>query len=159
VQAAIELSDAISTDGPTRGAPADAVVQSYFRARRFIGAKDRSAIAATVYGILRTRAQLDWWIARAGSGAEPGPRPRTAAFLGMGGGWTPEMVEEHFDGERFRPRQLTPAERALLRAVLGRPLAHPEQSLGVRHNIPDWIAPRLAMRFGEDADRELEALA
>ena len=44
VQAAIELGEAISADSPVRGAPADALAQGYFRARRYIGAKDRAAI-------------------------------------------------------------------------------------------------------------------
>ena len=43
-QAAIDLLDAIEA---ARG-PADQCAQHFFRARRFVGAKDRAAISATV---------------------------------------------------------------------------------------------------------------
>ncbi|HTP83597.1 MAG TPA: rRNA cytosine-C5-methylase, partial [Alphaproteobacteria bacterium] len=71
VQAAIEILDAVAAGGAGRGStPADAVVNLYIRARRYIGSKDRVAIAGLVYTVLRHRAQLDWWLARAGKAAE-----------------------------------------------------------------------------------------
>jgi 16S rRNA (cytosine967-C5)-methyltransferase len=48
--------------------PADDIAADYFRRRRYIGAKDRAQISAHVYGVLRHRAALDWWIARASQG-------------------------------------------------------------------------------------------
>jgi 16S rRNA (cytosine967-C5)-methyltransferase len=159
VQAAIELGEAISADSPVRGAPADALAQGYFRARRYIGAKDRAAIAAMVYGILRGRAQLDWWIARTGAGLVDSPRARAIAHLALNDRWQAEDFDAHFDGDRFRPAAPIPAERAMIRGLAGRSLAHPEQPLAVRHNVPDWIAPALVERFGDEAERELAAMA
>src|SRR5690242_13379566 len=43
--------------------PADDIAAEYFRRRRYIGAKDRAHISGHVYGVLRHRAALDWWIA------------------------------------------------------------------------------------------------
>ena len=157
--AAIELGEAISADSPVRGAPADALAQGYFRARRYIGAKDRAAIAAMVYGILRGRAQLDWWIARTGAGLVDSPRARAIAHLALNDRWQAEDFDAHFDGDRFRPAAPIPAERAMIRGLAGRSLAHPEQPLAVRHNVPDWIAPALVERFGDEAERELAAMA
>ena len=57
IQAAIELLDRIET--PQKGEealPADAVVNSYFRSRRYIGAKDRRAIGDAVFQALRRTA-------------------------------------------------------------------------------------------------------
>src|SRR5215469_10409833 len=61
VEAAIGLLQAIDEG---RG-PADDIVGTYFRRHRFAGAKDRGAISEHVYAVLRHRAALDWWIARA----------------------------------------------------------------------------------------------
>ncbi len=64
IQAAIELPR-----GPwqtAEGAPADVVAGAYFKSRRYIGLKDRAARRRRLYyGVLRRRAQLDWWLARA----------------------------------------------------------------------------------------------
>src|SRR6185437_233244 len=64
VAAAIQLLDEIE-----RGrAPADDIVGGYFRRHRFAGSSDRAAISAHIYAVLRHRAALDWWIAKAGQG-------------------------------------------------------------------------------------------
>jgi 16S rRNA (cytosine967-C5)-methyltransferase len=78
VAAAIDILAAIA-DGSR---PADDVAADYFRRRRYIGAKDRQAIAAHVYAVLRHRAALDWWIARAARGDVP-PSPRSRVFAAM----------------------------------------------------------------------------
>ncbi len=65
VAAAIELLSEIAATPR----PADAVASAFFRARRYIGAKDRSAVAEAVYTVLRRHARLGWWLARAGFGA------------------------------------------------------------------------------------------
>src|SRR4051794_31780628 len=62
LQAAIELLDEVEVT-PRR---ADAVISAFSRARRFIGAKDRAAVAETVYGVLRRHARLRWWFKHAG---------------------------------------------------------------------------------------------
>ena len=69
--AAIDILAAIE-DGER---PADDVAADYFRRRRYIGAKDRAQIAAHVYVVLRHRATIDWWIARALSGSCEGRDP------------------------------------------------------------------------------------
>src|SRR5690606_8879380 len=60
-------------------APADAVLANYLKARRFIGSKDRAAIAALVYDTLRRRARLDWHLER--EGRVPDARGRVVANL------------------------------------------------------------------------------
>ena len=41
--------------------PLDQICHRYFKTRRFIGSKDRQAISALVYSIIRQRASCDWW--------------------------------------------------------------------------------------------------
>ena len=88
----------------TGNRPADDIAAEYFRRRRYIGAKDRAQIAGHVYAVLRHRAALDWWIARAGRGAvETAARSRVLAALVLVEGWRPEAVAACCDGDRFRP--------------------------------------------------------
>jgi len=165
VQAAIEILDAIAAGGVGRGrSPADSVVNGYVRARRYIGSKDRAAIAGLVYAVLRHRAQLDWWLAFARSGAARGrfaidSRRRVIAALAIVEGWPAPEFEESFDGSKFRPRQLDEGERHLAGALTGRSLEHPEQPDGVRYNAPEWVLPSLRARFGADFAREMAVLS
>jgi len=164
VQAAIEILDAIAAGGVGRGcSPADAVVNGYVRARRYIGSKDRAAIAGLVYTVLRHRAQLDWWLAFAREGAARGrfaidSRRRVIAALAIVEAWPAPEFEESFDGSKFRPAALEQGERHLAGALTGRSLEHPEQPDGVRFNTPDWLLPSLHQRFGDDFVREMAAL-
>ena len=59
--------------------PADDIAADYFRRRRYIGAKDRVQVAAHVYAVLRHRAVLDWWIARASQGRDRAGRRAAAS--------------------------------------------------------------------------------
>ncbi|MDJ0944211.1 MAG: rRNA cytosine-C5-methylase, partial [Kiloniellales bacterium] len=65
IAAAIEILEQVEA----AEAPADKTVTAYLRARRFIGAKDRRALGQRVFALLRARARLDWWCARAGLAA------------------------------------------------------------------------------------------
>src|ERR1700743_2551423 len=49
------------TEIETQPRPADALVSAYFRARRYIGSKDRAAGSATLYDVLRHRGRLGLW--------------------------------------------------------------------------------------------------
>ena len=85
VAAAIELLAEIAATPR----PADAVASAFFRARRYIGAKDRSAVAEAVYAVLRRHARLGWWLARSGFGEGlDGSFGAFAAPAGVAGGVT-----------------------------------------------------------------------
>src|SRR5579885_2228441 len=105
--------------------PADDTAAEYFRRRRFIGAKDRAAIAAQVYAVLRHRAALDWWIERSGEAAADRARARVIAALLLVEQSGAEAVAASFDGGRFRPAALAPPERRLVQRLAGRTLYHP----------------------------------
>ncbi|HEX9463164.1 MAG TPA: RsmB/NOP family class I SAM-dependent RNA methyltransferase [Alphaproteobacteria bacterium] len=164
VQAAIEILDAIAAGGSGRGgAPADAVVNLYVRARRYIGSKDRAAILGLVYSVLRRRAQLDWWIGYAREGAHRGTygadsRRRAIAALAILERWPTSEIAEAFDGSKFRPAILDRAEGHLAAALAGRSIDHPDQPEAVRFNSPEWLLPELRQRFGGDLAREMQAL-
>jgi 16S rRNA (cytosine967-C5)-methyltransferase len=155
IAASIDIVGAIET----AERPADDTAADYFRRRRFIGAKDRAAISAQVYAVLRHRAALDWWIDRTGEGHGGDPsRSRVLAALLLVEGRAPEDVAESCDGGRFRPAVLKPGEQRLVRRLAGRTLRHPEMPRAVAADLPDWLEPHLAAVFGADLEREMAAL-
>lgn len=156
LQAVIDLLEDLS-----KGGAADAAASHYFRERRFIGSKDRSAIAERLFAMLRRRARVDWWINRtldrpAGAPA-PASRHRLIADLLLTEGWSDLQFEGAFDGGTHRPHALSRAERTLVEQLMGKSLEVPEQPDWVRNEIPDWLAPELDALFHGDA-AEIAAL-
>ena len=160
IAAAVLLLDAI--DGSGRR-PADAVASGFFRERRFIGGGDRREIGRLVWDVLRRVRRLDWWLERAGwGGGHPG-RLRIAARLLLGDGTADgerlEPVRRLFaGGGRYGPGSLDPDETRILDALDGHTLAHPSMSDAVRLEVPDWLMPALAERFGDALAIELASL-
>ena len=181
IAAAIDILAAIEEGAR----PADDIAADYFRHRRYIGAKDRAAISAHVYVVLRHRASLDWWIARVsqkdgvpGEGRDPSAnrsanrsmdprlrgdlpvdaRSRMIAALALLEHWTAENVAASFDGGRFCPAPLMPAEQRLARGLTGRTPTHPEMPRAVACDIPDWLEPYLDAVYGRRLEDEIAAL-
>jgi 16S rRNA (cytosine967-C5)-methyltransferase len=153
-EAAIGLLAAIDEG---RG-PADDIVGEYFRRHRFAGVKDRAAISELVYAVLRFRASLDWWIARAGGGLAADARARVLAALLLAEGVAAARVAKDWDGDRFRPRPLDAAERRFADAVAGEELVHRAMPPAVRGNYPEWLVPMLEAALGRGLAREMAAL-
>lgn len=155
VQALIELTEDVG-----RGGAADAAASSYFRARRYIGSKDRSWIADRLYAGLRRRARVDWWVNRVlerpAEAPPPASRHRVLADLVLTGD-PAERVAGWFDGGPYRPEPPSRAERTLLAALDGKPLDHPDQPDWVRSEVPAWVQD-LAPELFSDPE-ELAALA
>jgi 16S rRNA (cytosine967-C5)-methyltransferase len=150
--AAIEILDAIETD---RSRPADRLIATWFRSRRYAGGGDRREISAMVYTVLRRRAQIDWWIERNGGCCDS--RGRVLAVLLLEAHWGLSQLEAEFDGGQYRPSPLSRQERAL--AVLaGRSYGDPAQPLPVRYNFPAWLEEPFKVVLGEAMERELAAL-
>ncbi|MGC2200152.1 MAG: RsmB/NOP family class I SAM-dependent RNA methyltransferase [Stellaceae bacterium] len=152
VAAAIDILTAIDTGDR----PADDVAAEYFRRRRYIGAKDRADIANHVYGVLRHRAALDWWIAK--HRVQVAARSRVFAKLALVEGWRPDEIAACCDGDRFRPAPLGREEERLVRGLEGRTLLHPEMSRATANDLPGWLAPYLERVFDKGLEREVAAL-
>jgi 16S rRNA (cytosine967-C5)-methyltransferase len=153
IAAAIELLEHVY--GAQRR-PADASANEFFRERRYIGSGDRRAVSDRAWFALRARRRLAWWLERAGAAATP--RLMIAASLLLDG-WALTGVEQAFSGGKFAAAPLLAPERAALRPLEGHTLDHPDMPPAVRFEVPDWIFPMLAERFGAEIDRELAALS
>jgi 16S rRNA (cytosine967-C5)-methyltransferase len=150
--AAIDLLAEIEADPR----PADAVANHFFRTRRFIGAGDRREVSSLVWGVLRARRHLGWWLDH--FGAEPSPRMLLgvqALFAGM----SVQKIAAAFGAGRYGPPPLTEAETILLEKFAGHTLSHPNMPEAVQYEVPDWILPRLRAQFGPALAAEMAALA
>jgi len=152
VAASIELLEAIEEAGRK---PADAVANGFFRERRFIGSGDRRAISDRVWGVLRARRRLGWWLEYVGG--EPSARMLVAASLLLEG-WDLAGVEQSFSGGKFGAARLEDFERAVLRKIEGRSLEHPAMPEYVRLELPEFVVPLLRDRFGAKLEAEIAAL-
>ena len=148
LDAAIGLLDAIEA-APAR--PADAVANDFFRERRFIGSGDRRAVSDRVWRVLRCQRRLTWWVPKAT------PRLLVAASL-LTEGWTLAGVADSYSGGRFAPSGLERGEYNALRPVEGHTLDHPGMPAAVRFELPDWLYPRIAARFGDALPAEMAAM-
>lgn len=63
-----------------------------------------------------------------------------------------------FSGERYAPDPLSAAELTVLRRLAGHTLDHPQMPDGVRFEVPQWLLPLFAARFGPELAAELAAL-
>ena len=152
IAAAIDLLAAIEA---TPHRPADGVANDFFRARRFIGSGDRRAVSDRVWRTLRGWRRLGWWLAR--DRCEPTPRLLIGASL-LTEDWRLSALEGLFSGGRFAPAPLSAAERRALAPIEGHTLDHADMPEPVRLELPDWIVPLLAARFGDALATEAAAL-
>jgi len=152
--AAIEVLEAIAaTDRP-----ADRVLDRYLKDRRYIGGGDRGAIAQRVWGVLRRRARLDWWVKKAGKGLQRDARGRVLADVALTDGVGVGEIAALFDGSRHAPEALTRAESDALRRLVEQPLEHPDMPPAVRAECPNWVWPRMEAVFGAEVETAVRAL-
>lgn len=152
--AAIEVLEAIAaTDRP-----ADRVLDRYLKDRRYIGGGDRGAIAQRVWGVLRRRARLDWWVKKAGKGLQRDARGRVLADVALTDGVGVGEIAALFDGSRHAPEALTRAESDALRRLVDQPLEHPDMPPAVRVECPNWVWPRMEAVFGTEVETAVRAL-
>lgn len=152
IQAAIELLAEV--EGSPR--PADGVIASWFRARRYIGSKDRKAIHERLYDILRRKAHLSWWLDRID--IEATARAKALAHLSLADHAKLDYLNAMFDGEKFCPARLSSDERKWTVELERQRLDHPEMPDWVRFEYPEWLDERLRTRFGESLADEMRAL-
>jgi 16S rRNA (cytosine967-C5)-methyltransferase len=94
VQAAIEILDEVIASARDDGPPADAIVQRYFKIRRYAGSKDRRAVRELVYRAIRRGGERP----DSGRAAMVGLADEDAALLDL------------FDGSPHGPAVREPAE-------------------------------------------------
>ncbi|MBU2358580.1 MAG: RsmB/NOP family class I SAM-dependent RNA methyltransferase [Alphaproteobacteria bacterium] len=152
LSAALDLLGDVARDAR----PADAVVSAWLRTRRGMDDSDRGAILETLNGVLRHHARLGWWLDR--QGGSDTPRGRLLAWLALVEGHSPDQIRRLFSGAKDARPALTDDETALLTALQGSTILHPDVPEEVRLECPDWAAGPLRHRFKEQFAAEMAAL-
>ena len=105
VQAAIEILDQVIASARDDGPPADALVQRYFKTRRYAGSKDRRAVRELVFRAIRRSGErpesgraamlgiADDDAALAFDGAPHGPAPRAQTEAAASPSFVPAWIE------------------------------------------------------------------
>ncbi|MGF1629497.1 MAG: RsmB/NOP family class I SAM-dependent RNA methyltransferase [Kiloniellaceae bacterium] len=155
LQAVIEILDALAAR--PEGVPAEPVVNDYLRQRRYIGSKDRKAITAMTFDLLRHHARLAWWLER-GGGSAAAPRQQLLAYLALCAGEPAARLHGLFDGGGYAPAPLTADEAALVERLDDPALRAETPPAWVAHEVPEWIMPRLEAALGEALGAEADAL-
>lgn len=140
--------------------PADALVSTYFRGRRYIGSKDRAAVSAMLYDILRHRARLSRWLEKIKAGVDGKALSRALllAYLVLVQNFTLQEVAALCDGQKYSPAPLNDRERAWLQKLEGQDVEYAAMPDTIRAECPDWAAPYLKGRFGHNFVAELKAM-
>lgn len=149
IQGAIELLEAIDQ----ASGPADRTSAAFFRARRYIGSKDRKEILDHAYACLRSRARLSWHVKN-----EVTARLLVVAKLLLIDRWSADRVSGSFDGGQYRPAPLNKEERALLVRLEKKELSPEDQPIEVRLEIPQWLVAQMKQAFGPEWIKEAETL-
>ncbi len=139
-------------------APADRVIEHYFRKRRYAGSRDRAAIIENVFDVLRRRGDLQWRIKHMTSAAEekPGPNGRSLVLTDILGREGRDGIEALFGGEGYGPPGLEEDENSFLTKLEA---SQDDVAPGwARNNYPAWLDEALTDRFGDDLDAEMAAL-
>ncbi|MCB1557079.1 MAG: RsmB/NOP family class I SAM-dependent RNA methyltransferase [Alphaproteobacteria bacterium] len=152
IKACIDLLEKIAVSR----IPMDGTIGDYMRVRRYIGSKDRSAIAERTYEIVRHTARLGWWLKK--TGAEDTPRNRVLAWLAMGECCAPKRLKDLFDGSKYGPDKLSDEERAYVEKWEGDVLNHSAMPESVRAECPLLYEDKLRSYFGPDFVPEMEAM-
>jgi 16S rRNA (cytosine967-C5)-methyltransferase len=95
--------------------PADVQLRDYFSYRRYIGSKDKKAIAHMYYGIIRHIGLYDWLLTNLKpSGGMNRARAMILLHL-LNQNTTPDTIEELFSGNQYAPNRLTRGELSLIK--------------------------------------------
>ncbi len=138
--------------------PLDQVCHGYFKSRRYIGAKDRHAISAYVYGVMRHRASCDWWALERGLsplltiGIEA-ERIRLLAYLWLFKKVARDKIGILFSGEKYAPKRVSNKEQAIFERLPELKALPP----WVEGEFPEWLYPYLKRRFGDKLKEEMQA--
>jgi 16S rRNA (cytosine967-C5)-methyltransferase len=145
IQSVIELLAAYKQQAGPGGKPVDALVASYYRGRRYIGAKDRVAMTDLFYVAVRHLRSLAWVAGQDCTSFNE--RKAAISAICLSGIHKNTDIPTLFDGSRHAPAPLDADERALLaRWQAGNPLDGAPEA--VRANVPDWCAARLQQDYG-----------
>lgn len=144
LSAAMEILDEIA-----EGRVADRVLKHWAKYNRYAGSKDRAAIQARVFDVLRNRS-----LYAHAMNAET-PRALILGSLVAGDAMSIDEIKTLCDGGRFAPDVISGEEETLLSTHGERVAAMSDHA---RANVPEWLVPELREALGDAFLKEMTAL-
>lgn len=151
IQATIELVDEVVVQPK----PADSIMSVYFRARRYIGSKDRTAVAANTYRVLRRFLRLTWHLDRANAGHTG--RNLVLAELLLAENLSHAAITEIFNGGQYAPAKLREDEQYFLTRIAGE-FEPADMPLHIRLECPAEYAEKFHAVLGDRFEAEMRGL-
>ena len=137
--------------------PADALMDTFFRAHKYLGSHDRKFIAETTYGTLRYLRKCEFMVTSAIPGGDETVVEEdkilflVVAYLSFQGKMqdvSPETVSSKLKSTRLGEK-MAPILHSFLQ-----PLMIPTESaivrIGVEHSFPDWMVQNFLEQYGEN---------
>lgn len=126
--------------------PADHLIDTFFRQRRYLGSHDRRELAEGVYGILRHRRLLQFYIAKVKPDAVTQPAWLLAAY---------KLHIEKISPETLQAYAL-PISSTQISDLATADLTGLEQlPVGLRTSFPDWLVEQLQQQLGNSETEKL----
>lgn len=152
LQAVIEILDGVEEGIRTLTAPADRVVADYNRSRRYIGSKDRRAISALSYEVIRRRGYHVWRV----EGAELPVNGRTLliSYLAQG---EPADLTLFGDEAAHSPEKISEAELKAASQFIDFENSV-QKPISAEYEVPEFLEAALRQRFGADFEEAIASL-
>ena len=141
--------------------PADSLIDSFFRTRKYLGSHDRKFIAETTYGTLRHLRKCQTLVEMAAGNGTGSFSSTDSVLLWIVTYLSRVEVSQHPDEAVLSP--LLESDNA--RIALGPFLAHlkdaapesgdPVQDLAIEHSLPDWLAKKFHEQYAPEESRGL----
>ncbi len=134
----------------------DTVTGDYMRHRRYIGSKDRAAIAERTYAMVRATARLGRWLERLK--VEATIRNRMIVWLVLGETTDRKRIKDLFDGSKYGAERLSDEEFQMIDELEGKTLNDSSLPDAVRAECPPLYEDKLRAYFGDDFVPEMKAM-
>lgn len=146
--------------------PADSLIDTFFRSRKYLGSRDRRFLAETTYGTLRhlRRCEVLLW---KGLGERSGEIGREDGFLLLIVTYLTVVarhddLQHHDVAVKLRSpglQRVIPELLEKLRSDEEGPWKDPVQRIGIEYSFPDWMVERCIGEYGEgEAEKMLASL-
>jgi len=136
--------------------PADSLIDTYFRARKYLGSHDRRFIAETTYGTLRHLRKCEYHLIAALAGVSDNLLNDDkivlliVAYLSFEGKIqviTPEVLLPRLAGMQTRENVNLLLKNLAKSTII--PMDSSVQRIGIKYSFPDWMVERFVQQYGE----------
>jgi len=157
INAVVELVNSFQDTWKTsKPLPTDVIINKYFKQRRYVGSKDRGAIAEIAYFVIRNYSKLDWY-------ANLCKQQSTARIIVIAAlllHYKKKLPDIHnfFNGEKFFPAKLSESEGKAAKQLENQDIINDLMPDHIKYDYPQWLEQQLKDSLGENWQDELLAL-